>query len=396
MSATCNGTIGSLAFKTGFLLFFSFTLFIVFSCKGQTQIHSADPDVQTVTEVSFAERFTLQVNDSCTIVTISNPWQGAEGIRQRYFLVRRERTIPIKADTSRIVYVPVKKIICMSTTHLAMISALNESQSVTAVSGTSFVYDPLLSGRIQDGIINDVGFETGLNSELILKIDPDLVMMYGVGSESAGYTGKIEELGIKVMFNADYLETHPLGKAEWIKVFGALYCKEKMADSIFLSVAESYDEIKTSIGQNIEKQPFVLMGLPYKDTWFISPGNSYISKLIKDAGGKYLWEETVSPYAMPLGIENVFLKSLQADYWINIGTVTSRDEIVSLDPRLGIIPCFKKGNLYNNNKRISATGGNDYWETGALYPHVILKDIASIMHPGLFPEYELYYYRKIE
>ena len=95
-------------------------------------------------------------------------------------------------------------------------------------------------------------------------------MIYGIGSESAGYVGKIKELGVKVVFNADYLETDPLSKVEWIKLFGALYCKESLADSIYKSEVEIYNKIKSYISQNISYRPKVLLGLPFKDTWYVS------------------------------------------------------------------------------------------------------------------------------
>jgi len=221
-------------------------------------------------------------------------------------------------------------------------------------------------------------------------------MIYGIGSESAGYTAKINELGTKVMYNADYLETDPLGKAEWIKVFGALFCKEKMADSIFSAIEANYNRIKDYINANTRSKPAVMLGLPFRDTWYISPGNSYISRLIRDSGGSYLWEKTESSVSMPYGLENVYIQSLNADFWLNPGSVLSKDEIVSLEPRLGSVPPFINGMIFNNNKRINKSGGNDYWESGTLNPHLILKDIASILHPGLFPDHELVYYRKIE
>lgn len=252
-----------------------------------------------------------------------------------------------------------------------------------------------MNKNVEKGLVEDVGYEANLNKELILRISPDLIMMYGIGSESSGYVGKIKELGIKVIFNADYLETDPVAKAEWIKLFGALYCKESMADSIFVSEQETYDSIKAFISKNISIQPKVLLGLPFKDTWFISPGNSFISRMISDAGGIYLWAKTESSVSMPYGIETVFMSALTADFWLNIGSVNSKDEISAVDIRLAELPCYKNGNLYNNNKRISLNGGNDYWESGSLYPHVILKDIASILHPGLFEDYELFYYKKI-
>ena len=139
-----------------------------------------------------------------------------------------------------------------------------------------------------------------------------------------------------------------------------------------------------------------MLGLPFKDTWFISPGNSYISKLIEDAGGYYLWQNTVSSVSMPTGLENVFIKALTADYWLNTGSVRSRSEIISVDPRLAELPCFRNGNLYNNNKRTNLNGGNDYWEGGALNPDIILSDIATILHPELFPGRDLFYYERLK
>jgi iron complex transport system substrate-binding protein len=345
--------------------------------------------------ISRAERFALQKNDSCTLLTIINPWQGANNINQVYYLIRRGSVLPSGMDSSSVIFVPLKKIICMSTTHVAMISALGEENSISGVSGTGFLYSGTLIKSVEKGLIADVGYEGNLNKELILKISPDLIMMYGIGSESAGYVGKIKELGVKVVFNADYLETDPLSKAEWIKMFGALYCKENLADSIFNVEVETYNNIKKIINKNISYKPKVLLGLPFKDTWYISPGNSFISKLIKDAGGNYLWQDTESSVSMPFGIENVYLNALTADYWLNMGTVNSRDEISMVDERLKDLPCFKSGNLFNNNKRITLNGGNDYWESGSLYPHLILKDIAAILHPGLFTDYELFFYCKI-
>lgn len=294
-----------------------------------------------------------------------------------------------------IIMVPVKKMVCMSTTHVAMISVLGEENTIAGMSGTGFMYSGDLKKRAEAGLIKDVGYEANLNKELILKIMPEITMIYGVGSESSGYVGKIEELGIRVIYNADYLETDPLGKAEWIKLFGALYCKENIADSIFRAEVQTYNELKAFVAKNISFKPKVLLGLPFKDTWFVSPGNSFISRLIEDAGGEYLWKDTKSSVSMPFGLENVYVKAVSADYWLNIGTVRTKNEISAVDQRLSTLGCFRSGNLYNNNNRTTDAGGNDFWESGTVYPHLILKDIASILHPDLFPENKLYYYRKI-
>jgi iron complex transport system substrate-binding protein len=354
--------------------------------------------IETVAEnqiVSKAERLSILRNNDFTTVTIINPWQGVTGINLVYNLVRRGSVLPEGIDSSTVIYVPLKKIICMSTTHVAMIAALGEEESICGVSGTGFLYSGSLLENVRKGLIEDVGYEANLNKELILKLSPDLIMMYGIGSESAAYVGKIKELGVKVLFNADYLETDPLSKAEWIKLFGALYDKELKADSIYKEEVKNYNQLKAFVSGKITSRPKVMLGLPFKDTWYISPGNSFISKLIGDAGGEYLWSDTESAVSMPYGIENVYMRALTADFWLNIGSISSKDEITIVDERMTSLNCFIMGNLYNNNRRVTDMGGNDYWESGSLNPHLILKDIATILHPELFSTNELLYYRKI-
>jgi len=370
------------------------TLFTISGC-GKSDKKSSEKLHIAGNEIVSAERFTLNSKNSWAEVKIINPWQGATNVNQVYYLVKRGYKLPEGIDSEAVIFVPLKKIVCMSTTHIAMISALGEEKSIVGMSGTNFIYSPDLLKNVDKGLISDVGYEANLNKELILKISPDLIMIYGIGSESAGYVGKLKELGTKVIINADYLETDPLSRAEWIKLFGALYCKEKLADSIFKSEVEEYTKLKSYIGQNIRNRPTVLLGLPYRDTWYISPGNSFISKLISDAGGDYLWKDTESSVSMPYGIENVYIKGMKADFWLNIGSVSSRNEIANADQRLDDLPCFKNNNLFNNNNRVTVNGGNDFWESGSLYPHLILKDIATILHPELFSDHKLTFYRKI-
>ena len=370
-------------------------LITIISCDEKKGVKYQDRS-GSVELISIAQRIAIEKFSDYTKITIINPWQGADNVNMEYYLVRRGSDLPRNIDSLRVIRVPVRKIVCMSTTHVAMISALGKENTIAGMSGTSFIFSGELKAMAEKGLVSDVGYEANLNKELILKILPDITMIYGVGSESSGYVGKIEELGIRVIYNADYLETDPLGKAEWIKLFGVLYCLESKADSIFTTEAEAYNSLKSYVAGNIKSRPEVLLGLPFKDTWFVSPGNSFVSRMIADAGGEYLWKDTESTVSMPYGLENVYLKAVKADYWLNIGTVKTKNDIPAVDRRLTELPCFRGGKLYNNNNRITAEGGNDFWESGTVYPHIILNDIASILHPELFHDYKLYFYRRID
>jgi iron complex transport system substrate-binding protein len=343
-----------------------------------------------------AERFRIEKKDGYTLLTIINPWQGASGVIHKWYLVGRGKKAPAGIEEKDIIYVPVRRIICMSTTYIPMIKALGAAESIKGISGTSLIYDDLISSLADSGKIADVGYEDNLNKELLIKLSPELLITYAVGSEANGYMNKVRDLGIKVLFNADYLETDPLAKAEWIKVFGALYGCENEADEIYSAIKARYTSIRSFIAASIKNRPKVLLGYPWKDTWFISPGNSFSSTLLSDAGGDYLWKDTRSEVSIPMGVENVWYKALKADFWINPGTAGSINEILALDNRLRELPCVSKGNIFNNNNRVRTDVGNDYWESGSINPDVILKDLASILHPDLFPGYVTVYYRKLK
>ncbi len=347
-------------------------------------------------KIKYASHLMIEESDDYSKLSVVNPWQKTSWTKFEYYLIRNKDNKPDVEDSSMVIYVPVKKIVLMSTTYIPMISALRVAESIKGVSGTNFIYDNEIRKMVSDGLIQDVGYEENLDKERIISIAPDLVVAYGVGSETAGYSNKLRELGIKVFFDADYLEETPLGRAEWIKMFGALYCLQDRADSIFENIESEYINLKLYIGNKVDSKPEVMLGLPWQNAWYITPGNSYLSNLIDDAGGNYIWKDITADYAMPMNIENVFVKAENAEYWLNTGDASSLSQIYAIDRRYAFMQPVINGNVYNNNKRISPGGGNDYWESGTIKPHIILKDIASIIHPELFDGYELFYYKKLE
>ncbi len=343
---------------------------------------------------SYALLFDLSEGEGRSTLRIRSPWQGGGEIINSYVLA--EDTSEFDSSTGQVkIKVPVEKVVCLSTTHIAMIDALGESETVCGISGTGYVYNQSVKEGIEKGEVADVGYENFLNSELIVSMKPGLVLAYGIGSESEGYVSKIREAGIPVMFISDYMEQHPLARAEWIRVIGALYDKTDTAAEIFNSIVKAYNDTEAIIKERSSTRPVVMLGLPYRDTWYISPGDSYISRLISDAGGKYLWENSRSDISMPMGLESVFTEAMKCDFWINTGSARTIDEILSVDSRFSELPPVRNGRLYNNTARTNDSGGNDYWESGVLHPDILLNDLAWIFHPELFPGYKPVYYEKL-
>lgn len=371
-------------------------LLILLSCSGGGKKMQDAGTIKTGTSLTeYANRLYIERKEGYSLLQIRDPWQGAGNVYHTWYLVPHGSVIPSEIDESRVINIPVRKIVCMSTTYLPMIYSLGEERSIIGVSGSKFIYNREIIGRSDNMTLYDVGYDENLNKELILSLSPDLVIAYGVGTESEGYIGKLRELGVRVLYNADYLEKNPLAKAEWIKLFGALFAKDSLAADIFRSVADEYNRLKEYISESVTSHPLVLLGLPYRDSWYISPGNSYIAELISDAGGKYIWSDLKSDITLPFSVESVFKEAVNADFWLNTGNASGLEEIGAIDPRFRKLECFQKGEIYNNNKRVNSEGGNDYWESGSLNPQIILRDIAAILHPELFPGYTFFYYQKL-
>ena len=366
-------------------------LIIFFACQTNSDISKQSflISASQKTKLHYAKHFEIFKSDSCYTVKVFNPWQFAKNKSYIYNF-----TI-LKPTNFNAISIPVHRIICLSTSHIGFVAALNQQQAIVGVSGSQFINDSHICELIKERKIADVGYEQSLNYELILSLKPDVIIAYGVESRNIGYITKLEELGLPVIFVAEYLEETPLAKAEWLKFFGIIFNLEEKSDSIFSVINSEYNSIRQSAWQFPEK-PTVFAGLPWKDSWYIAGGMSNLACLIKDAGASYVWNNDTSKESFPLNLEMVFNKAGNADFWINSGSANSLKEISSTDSRLTLFKAFQFKKIYNNNSKCNLSGGNDYWESGIVNPQIILKDIVKIFHPQAFPNYKIYYYKKLE
>ncbi len=341
-------------------------------------------------------RLSIEKVPGATRVAVREPWQNSGGKELVWYLVARDSALPRDIGEEQVIRVPVRRMICMSTTHAAMMRALSADSMIVGISGSSLLYDSLLLERTGSGEIKDVGYEGNLNRELVISLAPDLVMAYGVADPSSGSTVRLAEAGVKVFYNADYLEEHPLNRCAWLRLFGLLTGKEEMADSIVITVSDSYRELTTMVANAAGKKPGVLLGAPWEDVWYVSPGNTYIGRLIDDAGGDYIYRDMTGNNSVPVSVESVFRRASGAEIWINPGTAGKLSDIEAADHRLTSLPVFSSGRVWNNRGRIRQDGGNDYWESGVVRPDLLLKDFISIIHPELLPDYDPYYYIRLE
>jgi iron complex transport system substrate-binding protein len=342
----------------------------------------------------YAKGFTMSRSGVFTLIKVRNPWQGAKDISFNYLLVPDSVKISSVPQGFELIRTPVRRIVCLSTTHIAFTDVLGEIESIVAISGSSLVSNPLLRKKIEDHALPDVGYEQNFNYELIVSLKPDMVMTYGVGSETTNQMSKLKQLGVKSVINAEYLEDTPLGKAEWIKFVSELYGKGALATTIFDGIEHRYINQRNK-AMSYSNKPIVMCGLPWKDKWYVPGGQSYMSRLIEDAGGTYLWKNKPGRESIPLDIESVMDVASKADFWINSGAAQNYLDIIHTDPRLAKIRALGKNQVYNNIGKLSPTGGNDFWESGIVKPDVILSDLIAIFHPGNSHPSLLFYYKKL-
>ena len=343
----------------------------------------------------YAMGFTIQQDEGYSVLKVRNPWEQARNVEVEYYLIPRGDTLPDGLTGKNIIRVPVRRVICLSTSHLAFLEALGEAESISGISGIRYVSNPEIEMRIAEGKITDVGYGPNLDYEGIIRQKPDLVMVYGVDNEIVGFLDKFRDLGIPAVILAEYLEETPLGKAEWIRFTAEFFGKASKGDSIFSEIETKYLKLANKAGQ-ADERPFVMVGLPYRDVWWIPGGRSYLAQLIADAGGIYVGRDNPSHESYVISREKAITLSSEASIWINTGNVASKSDIIAADSRFSQFPLFRLARIYNNNKRSTPGGGMDFWESGTLRPDLILSDLIRIFHPGLLPEEELTYYREIK
>jgi iron complex transport system substrate-binding protein len=290
---------------------------------------------------------------------------------------------------------PISRVAILSTTYLEYIRSLHEASSISCASNVDLIYSPEIRERIAKGQIVDLGNEDSFNMERLIDAKVDLVFYYDFGPGTSAMISRLENMDIRVVRVFEYLEKDPLGKAEWIKFFGALYNKMDEAERIFDTIRDEYIKLKALTNKkNAGKTVFT--GLPWKGEWHQPGGASFQASYFRDAGADYLWKQDSSVSGILMDREVIFDKALDADIWIHPNNAIKLNDIFLSDKRFEQFKSFRNGEVYNNNKRINDHMGNDYWESGLLHPHLILKDLISIFQPEILPDHELYYYQKLE
>lgn len=361
------------------------------ACTGGTSADMGEYD-KVVYTPEYASGFEIKGADGkeSVIITVRNPWQGADSVATQLFIARNGESAPDGFD-GQILNGEAKRVVVMSSTHVAMLDAIGETDRIVGVSLIDYVSNPEIQRRRDS--IGDVGYEGNVNYELLMSLEPDLVLLYGVNGANP-MEGKLRELGVPYIYVGDYLEEDPLGKAEWMVVLAEIAGKREKGEKVFTGIPQRYNELKQKVTDAGEALPKVMVNTPYGDSWHVPSTQSYAVRLIKDAGGDYIYGKNTGNTSVPIDLEEAYRLVSEADVWINVGTAVSLDDVKNVCPKFTDTRCFVGGKVYNNNLRTNDSGGNDYFESGVVHPDIVLRDLVKILHPDLVDE-EFVYYKQL-
>ena len=325
---------------------------------------------------------------------VLNPWDSTQRLGTFALVDEAHHDEKIDAKGATVVKIPVQSVISFSSTQWSVFIELGEIGRVKGILEGRNIHSPKMKQLLADGVVQDVGTESAKNLELMIQMRPDIILY------SPYFDGNQDPLavtGAALFPFADYLESTPLGRAEWIRVVGLLTGSADRADAWFDDIERRYNELKDWCA-DVEQRPTVFSDLTFNGQWYVAGGKSYIAQLFEDAGVDYIWKDNPSAASFPLDSETILAKAKHADFWrvANSSSLPMTYETLKREN-----PIYALFDAYKNHKiivcDIQETG---YFETSQIEPERLLGDFIYLFHPEVMaehqPDYQTKYYRMME
>jgi iron complex transport system substrate-binding protein len=379
-------------------ILYAFVFFILLvSCKQEKKESLPELSPISSTIIEYAKGFSIEKSSTeITTIKITSPWPKAESAFT-YALIPKEKLASItlnKDDYDAVVAVPVERIIATSTTHIPALEALGVEDLLKGFPDAKYVSSEKTRKRIDSGLVKELGNNESLNTEMVLEMNPDVVFGFSINNQNKTYE-TIQRSNIPVVYNGDWTEETPLGKAEWIKFFAPFFGKESLADSIFNDIKDSYIAAK-NLAKKAKNKPSVMSGAMYKDVWYLPGGKSWAAQFLSDANANYLWQDAQETGSLSLSWESVLEKSKEATFWIGPSQFTSYQQMNEASQHYQQFKSFQSKNVFTFSSTKGATGGLLYYELAPQRPDLVLKDLIHIFHPELLPEHQNVFFKPLE
>lgn len=371
------------------LLFLVFFLFI--QCKKESQ---QEAEIQSpANEIHYAKGLEIYKHNGFTIVKITSPWPNAKE-QFTYILQEKNGIIPDSLKQFTAISVPIQSIVVTSTTHIPALELLGVENTLVGFPNTDYISSVKTRKLIATGKVREVGTNETLNTEVLIDMNPDVIVSFGLNNSNPTLDN-LKKSGLKVMLNGDWTEQSPLGKAEWIKFFGALYGLDSKANTLFSAIEKEYKNT-LALAQKATRKPTVLSGAMFQEQWYVPQGESWASLFLKDAKANYLWADSKGTGSLSLPFETILEKAQEAEYWISPGDFSSLQQMSESNPHYKQFDAFQNKKVYSYAINKGAKGGIVYFEWSPTRPDWVLKDLIKIFHPELLPNHKLFFFQKLE
>lgn len=378
------------------IFFYKILLFLTIvqlvSCKNAEETTAATQELSS-NQIEYATSLSIYKQDGYSIVKVNNPWPKANK-KFTYILKEKGAIVPDSLQKYNTISVPIQSIVVTSTTNIPFLEMLQTESKLIGFPHTDYVSSEKTRKLIDAGKVKNIGQNERLNVEQLIDLNPDAIVTYGIDNNNP-MIDNLEKSGLKVLIQADWMEQSPLGKAEWIKLYGALFGKEQEAKTEFDAIVKNYNDAMQLVA-NTKAQGTVLYGSMYQDQWFVANGKSWVAQFMKDAKSNYLWASIPGSGSTPLSFEQILEKGKSANYWITTGSFKSYAEMKNSNPHYSQFDAFAKKNVYSLESKIGATGGTIYYELAPSRPDLVLKDFIKIFHPETLPNYSFTFAEKIK
>lgn len=373
------------------LILFSI-IYIFISCNNVSNKRTGESDVNdSANLVRYAENFKIYPCHSGYKLVINDLNPSKTNV---FYVFNKEDKIPEEIVDEQIIRTPVESVIAFSSTQWSVFQKLGEFNKVKGVLESNYSRNEELLRLVSEGKIKDVGTSTSVNTEKVIHLQADLILF--TPYPTVDYSHLKELCNSMMVPFPDYLESHPLGRAEWMKVVGLLCGKEKETTEWFDNVEERYNKLSAICLQENDR-PSVFSDLPFENQWYVPGGDSYIAKIFSDAGGDYIWKDNKSKGSLHIDAESVLLKAQNADYWRVINsydTPFTYEDLAKENDLYPLFKAFKEKQLLVCNVRKCG-----YFEQSQYEPDILLADFIFHFHPELLTdEWENYspkYFKKL-
>lgn len=364
--------------------FLKYVLFIVICCVSCTK--KSNLIVNTVpNSMQHAQGLEIYNYPNFTILKVTKPWPNATKTFT-YICAKASKNVPDSLSKHPFIQVPVKNLVVTSTTHISSVEALNNTDKLVGFPNLNYISSKNVRQKIKQGKIIELSDKENLNFEKTINLNPQLIVGLSIDSETSKFN-QFEKAGIPVIYNADWVETTPLGKAEWIKFFGVLFDQQQNASKYFENIVSNYQNAK-KLATNQSKKPTVLSGAIFQDVWYAPQGESWMAQFINDAGAQYVFNDTKGTGSLSLSFETVLDKAMNADFWIGPGEFNSFNEMIAANKHYAKFKAFQNKKIYSYSMKKGETGGIIFYEDAPNRPDLVLKDLIAIFHPDKLPNYK--------